>query len=100
MSSYRLLGEGFEMKCTPETLMSSLLEVYSYHYKRAYDANRTETKDPDQCYMNGKDYGAVEAIEAIMLQVFGGAAMYKIWQDTMDWAGRSAEPEQVMEGEE
>ena len=68
-----------------EKLKNDLVEVYTYNFKKATESNR-ESKDPEVSYQIGKYDGAVEAMEAIMLQVFGGQAMYEIWQKTLEWA--------------
>lgn len=75
-----------KMKCTEEKLMNDLVEVYTYHYKRAVEMDRGDSQNANHAYELGKEDGAVEALSAIMLQVFGGKAFYEIWTKTMEWA--------------
>ena len=75
------------MKITEEKLKNALIEVYSYHFKKAVDNDDLrDSKNPEDAYQIGKHDGAVEAIEVIMLQIFGGQMMFEIWQKTMKWA--------------
>ena len=74
------------MKCTEEKLMNDLVETYSYHFKRAVELGRGDSKNAQHAYELGKEDGAVEALGTIMLQVFGGKVFYEIWQKTMKWA--------------
>ena len=76
--NYRILGEGFTMQCKEQDLLRDLVEAYSYYYKIA------QTEGPD----GTRAEGAVEALSAIMLKVFGGPAFYKIWESTMEWASK------------
>lgn len=86
MNNYMMLGDDFKMKCTPELLMQSLIEIYTYHYKKACDKEMRNATDAETCYQVGKHDGAVEAIGAVMLAVFGGKMTYSIWQKAMKWA--------------
>lgn len=93
-----MLADDFEMQCTPEYLMQSLIEVYTYHFKQASDKEKRNAKDPETCYQVGKHDGAVEAIGAIMLPVFGGAMMYQIWEKTKEWATEKEQGQQAQGG--
>lgn len=74
-----------KMKCTEEKMMNDLIELYTYYFKRAAEEDRKAARNENQIYEIGKNDGAVEALGAIMLQVFGGKAMYEIWKKTMEW---------------
>ena len=78
------------MKITDEKLKNDLVEMYTYYFKRSVE--ESEGRDllsevtPEQAWNIGKCDGAVEALGAIMLQIFGGQMMFEIWQKTMKWA--------------
>ena len=74
------------MNCTEDKLKNDLVELYTYYFKRSAQARHGNT--PLLAYETGKNDGAVEALGAIMLQVFGGRRMYEIWQKTMEWANK------------
>lgn len=80
--------ENPKMKCSEEKLMNDLVELYSYYFKRSVENNRKDLRSDSQFYELGKDDGAVEALGAVMLQVFGGKAMYEIWNKAMVWANK------------
>lgn len=73
-----------EMKCTEEELMNSLVECYTYWLKKAVDYMPDD--DSESPYEAAQAIGATEALQAIMLQVFGGKTFYEIWEKTMTWA--------------
>lgn len=81
------------MKIKENELKNVLIEVYSYHFRQAIVKDRLRDSDnPDDAYEIGKHDGAVQAMEAIMLQVFGGEQLFEIWQKTMKWATKSQIP--------
>lgn len=81
------------MKIKEDELKNTLIEVYSYHFKQAVDNDGLrDSKNPEDAYQIGKHDGAVEAMEAIMLQVFGGKQLFEIWQKTMEWANTGQKP--------
>lgn len=82
------------MKITEEKLKDDLIQIYTYHFKQAVDKDELrDSKNPEEAYEIGKHDGAVEAIEAVMLQVFGGKQLFEIWQKTMRWANDGKIPD-------
>lgn len=77
-----------KMKCTEAELMNMLVECYTYYFKRVADGERNLAEDDVPGYALAKDEGNLEALGAIMLQVFGGKKYYEIWEKTMEWANQ------------
>ena len=82
MQTYKQASEGYEPKCSVEEVLNNLIEMYTYHFKLAAEADRD---DPKKDYEVGRADGAMEAIQAILLAVVGGGQMYDIWQSTLKW---------------
>lgn len=76
------------MNCTEDKLKNDLVELYTYYFKRSAQMSRGDSQNANHAYEVGKNDGAVEALGAIMLQVFGGKMLYEIWQKTMEWANK------------
>lgn len=71
------------MKITEEKLKNSMVEMYTYYFRQARLMHMQDEADQ---YEAGKADGAVDALGAIMLQVFGGKDFYKIWTMAIAWA--------------
>ena len=105
MQNYLTAGEGYEMKCSEQELISNLIEMYTYYFKEANQLHEkffderveeAETKDEEDInayeinsYRLGKADGAVETLSEILLSVLGGGNMYDIWHKTMMWVNKS-----------
>lgn len=67
-----------------EVVKNELVELYSWYFLQA----RKHVKENEEAlrFVNADDYkagklaGAVEALEAVMLQLIGGKELYKIWE--------------------
>lgn len=83
--------ENITMKCTEKQMMNALVELYTWNYKKAmawyekHDEKEEVTVEEADAYEIGKHNGAIEALSAVMLQVFGGRAYGEIWGKTVEW---------------
>jgi len=68
------------MKCSEEKLMEDLERLYSFYYKKAAASHGKQLVSIDKAYQAGKGDGAVEALGAVMVDVFGSKAFYDIWK--------------------
>lgn len=87
---YLTAGENFKVKCSDQALISSLVELYSYHFKKAVELEDSPVTAKD-AYTFGVHDGATKALEAILLLTLGGRATYEIWEKTMKWANSGTE---------
>ena len=71
------------MKITEEKLIEMLKELHEYYWKVGRKLHASGSGSPDHVYETGKADGASEAVNAILLQVIGGEAMYEILEK--DW---------------
>lgn len=59
-------------------LKDNLEDMYKYYFKQ-----RRSLDDEKEHYAVGKCDGAVDAIGAIYLSIYGGEALYRLWQTTL-----------------
>lgn len=88
-SKFMLASDELEKKCSDTELIESLVELYSYNFKKSHDADR---ENQDEFYNIGRTDGAVDALSAVLLKVLGGREMYNLWQRVIDWADKTGEP--------
>lgn len=73
------------MRITEEQLKNDLVECYTFYFRQARRFYDQEDMSEDELYLCVKADGAVEALNAIMLQVFGGKEFGEIWSMTLNW---------------
>lgn len=79
------------MICTKEELIRNLKEMHDYYWRLARKLH--EEDDPNRLYELGKADGGCVAIDAILLSVIGGKAMFEVLADSWEEAIEEGEPE-------
>lgn len=88
---YLSAGDGFELKTDFKSseLINDFVEMYTFEFKKAYEADREVKKSVNKAYEVGKFDGAVEALSVLGLQILGGKQMYELWRATSDWCNKN-----------
>lgn len=87
-SKFMFASDELEKKCSDTELIESLVELYSYNFKKSHDADR---ENKDEFYNIGRTDGAVDVLSAVLLKVLGGREMYNLWMRVIDWADKNSE---------
>lgn len=72
------------MRITEEKLIEMLKELHEYHFNLGKKLHASDSKSPNHAYETGKADGALETVDAILLQVIGGKALYEILEKNWD----------------
>lgn len=81
------------MRITEGKLKNDLVEAYTFYFRQARRFYDQEEMTEEEQYRCAKADGAVEALGAIMLQVFGGKEFGKIWEMTLNWLDAQGDEE-------
>lgn len=68
------------IKPTMEEAKRTMEEMYAYYMRQGRNIPK-ESADTESVYSCGKYQGGAEALGALYLWLFGGKAMYKLWEE-------------------
>lgn len=75
-----------------QELKETLEEMYRFHFVAARKMDdMSEPDTAEEIYECGKVNGVLNAIGAIYLSLYGGKAMYDLWQDCLKEADKNGE---------
>ena len=90
MSEYVTAGEGFDKICSDQDIISSLVELYSFNYKKLVRLKRNillgNTKGADVLW--AQYVGALDVLQAMLLEVVGPRATFEICEKVAEWAAK------------
>lgn len=68
------------MKITGEKLIDTLKELHEHYWNLSKKLHASDSQSANHAYKAGKADGALEAVDAILLQAIGGKEMFKVWE--------------------
>lgn len=76
------------MKITEKQLIETLKELHDYYWNLGKKFYASDSQSATHAYKAGKADGALEAVDAILLQVIGGKEMFEVlaksWSEGAD----------------
>lgn len=83
-----ILGQGNKEMDTKEMLE----ELYLFHFVKARELDdMPEPHTAEDIYKRGKENGVLDAIGTIYLALYGGKALYDLWQNCLREADKNGE---------